>query len=81
MFEDFDELFQMATLARLTGGFMPSRDKPEMERGYLLLTHLLRTEEGQEFAMICRHSGFDGYLRLFPDFPYNFRIFEEFRDF
>jgi hypothetical protein len=54
------------------------------------LTHLLRTEEGQEFAMICRHNGLDGYFRLFPGFPIlgysrNFeifgysKIFEEFR--
>ena len=54
------------------------------------LSHLLRTEEGQEFAMICRHSGMDGYFRLFPGFPIlgcsrNFeifgysKIFEEFR--
>ena len=45
------------------------------------LTHSLRTEEGQAFAMICRHSGLDGYLRLFPSFPilgYS-RNFEEFR--
>jgi hypothetical protein len=54
------------------------------------LTHLLRTEAGQAFAMICRHGGLDGYLRLFPGFPIlgysrNFeifgysKIFEEFR--
>ena len=29
------------------------------------LTHLLRTEQGRAFAMICQHSGMDGYLRLF----------------
>jgi len=54
------------------------------------LTHLLGTKEGQAFAMICRHSGLDGYFRLFPGFPIlgysrNFeifgysKIFEEFR--
>ena len=54
------------------------------------LTHLLRTEVGRAFAMICRHSGMDRYFRLFPGFPIlgysrNFeifgysKIFEEFR--
>jgi len=35
----------------------------------VFLRHALRTDEGQEFAMICRHNGLDGYMRLFPCFP------------
>ena len=79
--KDDDEQFQMATLAchsYLTSSFMPSRNNPAyfyllaIEDCVKLCSTLefprKRIREGI-FAMICRRSALDGYLRLFPGFP------------
>ena len=80
-YKDFDEQFQVATLAGHTcwsSSFRPSRDNPV--HFYLLanddycklcvtLEYLRKRFREGIFAMICRHSGLDGYLRLFPGFP------------
>jgi hypothetical protein len=80
-YKDFDEQFQVATLAGHTcwsSSFRPSRDNPV--HFYLLanddycklcvtLEYLRKRFREGIFAMICRRSGLDGYLRLFSGFP------------
>jgi hypothetical protein len=50
-------------------GAIPNAERKVGSAELIKIRIRIMNDEGQEIAMICRHSGFDRYFRLFPGFP------------